>query len=266
MRFAISNGMKIGFFDSGLGGLTILKAVAKELPDYDYIYYGDTANLPYGDKSEEKIFALTKAGVAFLFEQDCALVIIACNTASSETLRKLQDDFLPASYPDRRILGVIIPTIEEMINTKAKRALLLATRRTVESGKYPMELQKHNAKKLTLYSLPMPGLVPQIESGKSDEATKEAIKAIDDEERRVGKVDTVVLGCTHYTKLKDGLRRNYGNRIRFISQDELIPKKLADYLKKHTEIESKLTRGGTRVIKLTAEREDYDQIAAELLT
>ena len=256
--------MKIGFFDSGLGGLTILKTVAKKLPQYDYLYYGDTANLPYGDKTEAEIFNLTKAGIETLFKTDCALVIIACNTASAETLRKLQDDFLVKEYPDRRILGVIIPTIEEMLESGAKRALLLATRRTVESGKYPMELQKHEAKDLTLYSVQMPGLVPLIESGKSDEALLLAKNAIDEEEKRVGEVDTVVLGCTHYTKLAPGLRKHY-ERIKFISQDELIPKKLADYLSRHKEIESKLTRGGTRVIKLTESREDYDQITAELL-
>ncbi len=242
-----------------------MKTVAKELPQYDYLYYGDTANLPYGDKTEAEIFSLTKAGIETLFQADCALVIIACNTASAETLRKLQDDFLAKHYPDRRILGVIIPTIEEMIESGAKRALLLATRRTVESGKYPMELQKHDAKGITLYSVPMPGLVPLIESGKSDEALVLAKVAIDEEEKRVGEVDTVVLGCTHYTKLAPGLRTHYGTRIKFITQDELIPKKLADYLTRHGEIESKLTRGGTRVIKLTAEREDYDQITAELL-
>lgn len=257
--------MKIGFFDSGLGGLTILKTVAKELPQYDYLYYGDTANLPYGDKTEAEIFNLTKAGIETLFQANCALVIIACNTASAETLRKLQDDFLTKHYPDRRILGVIIPTIEEVLDSGARRTLLLATKRTVESGKYPMELEKHNAKDVTLYGVPMPGLVPLIESGKNDEAQKLAKEAIDAGEGRVGEVDTVVLGCTHYTKLKEGLRAHYGSRIRFISQDELIPKKLTNYLARHKEIETKLTKGGTRVIKLTENREDYAQVTAELL-
>ena len=107
--------MKIGFFDSGLGGLTILKAVTQALPSYDYEYFGDTAHVPYGNKSEEEIYELTKAGVEHLFEQECALVIIACNTASAETLRKLQDTFLKEEYPDRNILGVIIPMVEEVL-------------------------------------------------------------------------------------------------------------------------------------------------------
>lgn len=257
--------MKIGFFDSGLGGLIVMKAVAKELPSYDYIYYGDTANLPYGDRTEDEVFELTKMGVKTLFEEGCALVVIACNTASAETLRKLQDNFLVKEYPDRRILGVIIPTIETMLAFGAKRALLLATKRTVQSGKYPMELQKHQADNLTLYSVAMPGLVPLIEGGETNQALRMAKETIDEEEKRVGEVDTVVLGCTHYAKVKEGLRAEYGSRIKFISQDELIPKKLADYLLRHPEIETKLTKGGTRVIKLTQNREDYSKITAEML-
>jgi glutamate racemase len=133
--------MKIGFFDSGLGGLMILKAVAKALPEFDYEFYGDTANLPYGDKSEAAIYELTKQGVEHLFKRDCALVIVACNTASAETLRRLQDEYLPESYPDRRILGVIIPTVEEVMQEKYSNAILLATKRTVESKKYEKELK-----------------------------------------------------------------------------------------------------------------------------
>jgi glutamate racemase len=107
--------MKIGFFDSGLGGLTILKAVVKELPQYDYVYYGDTLHLPYGDKTEEEIFTLTKTGIEYLFEKGCVLVIVACNTASAETLRKLQDSWLLETYPDRKVLGVIVPTLERVL-------------------------------------------------------------------------------------------------------------------------------------------------------
>ena len=257
--------MKIGFFDSGLGGLTILQAVAKELPEYDYLYFGDTANLPYGDKSEETIFSLTKAGVKALFEQNCVLVIIACNTASAETLRKLQDDFLIKEYPDRRILGVIIPTVEEMLETDTKSALLLATRRTVQSGKYQAELNKRSAYHIILCSVATPELVPLIEKGANVEAISLAIKTIDAEQGRVGEVDTVILGCTHYTKLVDGLSAHYGQEINFISQDALIPKKLREYLDNHEEIKSRLSKGATRIIKLTENRGDYDNIIRELL-
>src|SRR3989338_6111066 len=138
--------MKIGFFDSCLGGLITLKAVAKALPQYDYEFYGDTANLPYGGKSEEEIFELTKAGIMHLFKRDCLLVIVACNTASAETLRRLQDGFLKSEYPDHRVLGVIIPTVEELVSGDIKHALLVATKRTVDSGKYERELAKLDRK------------------------------------------------------------------------------------------------------------------------
>ena len=128
--------MNIGFFDSGLGGLLILKAVARALPQYDYIYFGDTANLPYGDKTETEVYELTKAAIEELFNRDCLLVIVACNTASAESIRRIQDTYLKEEYHDRRILGVIVPTVEEVIEKGFKRAILLATTRTVESGKY----------------------------------------------------------------------------------------------------------------------------------
>lgn len=258
------NDYKIGLFDSGLGGLTILKAVTKALPQYDYVFFGDTAHLPLGDKTEEEIFEYTKAGVEELFERDCALVIIACNTASAETMRRLQDTFLPQKYPDRRILGVIIPTVEELIESKSKKALLLATKRTVESGKYGRELLKYGSD-IELHSVATPELVPLIESGKSTEASTAAIKIIEEQLTGVGEIDTVILGCTHYAKFKDDLRRAFGAALKILSQDEIIPHKLALYLENHPEIESRLSRDSTRSIHLSVHRPDYDQIAADLL-
>jgi glutamate racemase len=233
--------MKIGVFDSGLGGLTILDAIHARLPEYDYIYYGDTKNLPYGDKSEDEIYVLTKRAVIELFECDALLVIIACNTASAESLRRLQDTLLVGPYEDRRILGVIIPTIEELIDSGAKRTLLIGTRRTIDSHKYERELEKRDVRNLNLMSVPTPELVPLIESGRMDEAY-----AVLDNHLvpRIGEIDTLILGCTHYTALKGYARTKYGG-LRIISQDEIIPKKLEAYLRKHLEINSRLTRGAT---------------------
>lgn len=253
--------MNIGFFDSGLGGLLILKAVAKALPQYDYVYYADTANLPYGDKSEEEIFKLTKQALDELFLRDCALVVVACNTASAETLRRIQDTYLIEKYPDRRVLGVIVPTIESLHDMKASRALLLATKRTVESGKYERELQKLDSS-IDLASVATPELVPLIESHKLDEALAHAISVIETE---TGKGDVVLLGCTHYTLLKDGLREHFSDTRTFVSQDEVIPYKLADYLDRHPEIASRLTNTGKRQIHLTEHRPDYDRLTAEFL-
>lgn len=252
--------MNIGFFDSGLGGLLILKAVARALPDYDYLYYGDTANLPYGDKSEAEIFALTKAAIGELFKKDCALVIVACNTASAETIRALQDTYLKEEYPDRRILGVIVPTVEEVAELGSSRAMLLATKRTVESGKYERELAKLNPD-ITLTSVAMPTLVPLIEAHKDDEALACA-ESVVGEHAREG--DVVILGCTHYTLLKDELRAKYED-VTFIAQDEVIPKKLASYLGRHDEITSRLTNTGKREIQLSLYRPDYDRLTAEFL-
>jgi glutamate racemase len=251
--------MKIGFFDSGLGGLIALKAVAKDLPQYDYEFYGDTANLPYGDKTEEEIFALTKAGIVHLFNRDCLLVIVACNTASAETLRRLQDGFLKSEYPEHRVLGVIIPTVEELVSADIEHALLVATKRTVDSRKYEVELSKLTEAPL-ITSCATPELVPLIESGEHEAALQSLIATI----KSRGEVDGVILGCTHYSLLKDELRTEFPS-LTVLSQDEIIPDKLTDYLERHPEIKSRLTEGGTRNVYLTDNSSRYDHIIRELL-
>ena len=254
--------MNIGFFDSGLGGLLILKAVAKIMTQYDYIYYGDTANLPYGDKTEEEIYTLTKNAIEGLFKRDCLLVIVACNTASAETLRRIQDTYLKDKYPERRILGVIIPSVEEIVEKHYPRTLLLATKRTVESKKYERELAKLSSDEVELLAIATPELVPLIEAHKIEEAVGIAIKVIEAEAREG---DAVLLGCTHYTLLKEPLRRHFGDTLTFISQDEVIPKKLANYLLRHPELTSQLSNTGKREIVLTEHRADYDRLIAEFL-
>lgn len=255
--------MKIGLFDSGLGGLTILRAVARELPEHDYYYYGDTANLPYGDKSEAEIYAFSVAAMEYLFGQGCTLVVIACNTASAETLRKLQDEYLPAHYPERRILGVIVPTVEVLIEGGVGHPLLIATTRTVESGKYERELQKHGSA-LQLTTRATPDLVPLIEAGKGEEASAKAVAVIDEALQVNPTIDSLVLGCTHYTELKDGLRTHYASRLQIFSQDEIIPEKLREYVARHPELV--VGEGANiRSIHLTEHRPDYDRVIAQLL-
>ena len=256
--------MKIGFFDSGLGGLIVLKAVAKQLPAYDYEYYGDTKNLPYGDRTEEEIYELTKAGMVHLFERDCSLVVIACNTASAETLRRLQDEFLPEQYPTRRILGVIIPVIEEVVESECKRVLMFATKRTVSSGKYHLELGKRNEINTKIEAVATPELVPLLEAGNIVGANAIA-QALIDERMESGGVEGLILGCTHYTLLTEKLREAYGEKLQIFSQAEIIPKKLAEYLQNHPEIETTLSRGGKRNVFLTEHREDYDRHISTLL-
>jgi len=254
--------MNIGFFDSGLGGLTILKAVAKRLPQYSYEYFGDTKNLPYGDKSEEEIYALTKAGVESLFNRDCALVIIACNTASAETLRKLQDEWLPEAFPERKILGVIVPTVEEVIESRCGKVSLIATKRTIDSDKYAVEFKNRAQSPVELTQVATPELVPFIELNELELATTAAIKRI---ETAVGEGDGVILGCTHYTQIKDQLRSHFGNSLQVFSQDEIIPEKLFLYLQNHPEIETQLSQAGARNIHLTQHRPDYDLLIGQFL-
>lgn len=257
----IFTGMKIGLFDSGLGGLTILKAVVERLPQYDYLFYGDTAHLPYGDKTEAEIYALTKVGVKYLFERGAVLVIVACNTASAETVRKLQNEFLPNEYPDRKILGIIVPTIEELSYIQPTRVVLIATKRTVESRKYELELAHKGTGKVELISVATPELVPLIELGELETAAAAAIEKIE----AAGDSAVAVLGCTHYTQIKDRLRSHFKGRRLVISQDEVIPAKLQSYLTAHPEIATKLTHNGERSIHLTQHRPDYDMLMGQFL-
>ncbi len=252
--------MKIGFFDSGLGGLLILKETVKLLSHYDYVYYGDTANLPYGDKTEDEIYEFTKAAIEELFRRDCLLVIVACNTASAESLRKLQDTFIKETYPDRKVLGVIVPTMEAVLDTGKKTALLIATTRTVESGKYERELKKL-ADSIELVSVPAPELVPLIESHEIEAAVERAASTI---EATRGEGEVVILGCTHYVLLKTSLREKFP-MLTILSQDEIIPEKISEYLVRHPEISSRITNTGKREIVLTEHRPDYDRLTAEFL-
>lgn len=252
--------MKIGLFDSGLGGLTIMREVTNSLPEYDYIYYGDTANLPYGNRTEAEIYQLTARGVHELLKRDCALVVIACNTASAETLRTLQDEWLPVHYPDRRILGVIVPAVEAFIDTGKKDVLLIATQRTVDSQKYLRELTNRTSD-FNLVAVATPELVPLIESGNIVDATNIATQYI---EAQGGESEVVILGCTHYTEIKSQLRERFPDKI-FLSQDEIIPQKLAFYLTRHPEIESTLGKTKERTIFLTEDRPDYTRLIETFL-
>jgi len=253
--------MKIGFLDSGLGGVLVLKAVVSTLPQYDYEYYGDTANLPYGDRSEDEIFELVKAGATYLYEKDCALVILACNTASAETLRRLQDEWLPNTYPDRKLLGVIVPVVEEVVKSGVTEVLFIGTKRTIDSGKFGREFTKLQADAVTLSSIATPELVPLIEAGKRGEAVAIAEGVLLGRETLP---EAVILGCTHYALLAETLREKFPS-VKFFTQPDIIPSKVADYLARHNEIADRLTQGRNRTIHLTAHRADYDTLLEGLL-
>lgn len=229
--------MRIGIFDSGLGGLIIAKAIHKLIPEYDYVYLGDTKRVPYGNRSEETIFEFTKEGVDYLLrKENCAIVIIACNTASAKTLRKLQREYLPKHFKDRKVLGVLIPTAEEC--KKFEKVGVIATRGTVASGTFPKELKKVNQKiKVLQNSAPM--LAQLAEEGKNSLAIPFIKKYLSPFLNK--DIDALVLGCTHYPIFKKEIRKIIGKKIKIISQDEIIPKKFKKYLEKHREVTRRLT-------------------------
>lgn len=241
--------MKMGIFDSGLGGLLLLKAIADKLPKYDYIYLGDTQRVPYGGRSQETIYQFTKEAVDYLFRKNCDLVILACNTASTRALRRLQREYIPQHYPNRRVLGVIIPTVEIATNDKEiKRVGVLATQATASSNAFTKEFKKLNPK-VKVYEQAAPLLVPLIENDSlkfADPILSEYIKPLLSKN-----VNVILLGCTHYSILKSKFRKLVGKSIKIISQDELLPTKLENYLKRHPALEKRLSKNGKKQLLVT---------------
>ncbi len=245
--------MKIGIFDSGLGGLVVLKELKRKLPKYDYLYLGDTKNLPYGDKSQAQIFNLTKKAAEYLFQQDCILVIVACNTASSQALRRLQREYLPKSqYRDRKILGIIRPTVEEVKNLRTVG--IIGTSRTVDSKAYVRELKKINPR-IRVIQKATPKLVPMIEGGKLDASVlKTDLKSFAEEQ-----ADGLILGCTHYSLIKKQIQSAFDGRV--ICQDELLPSKLQNYLRRHKPIDRKISRNSRLALSVTKANPRYQKLA-----
>lgn len=248
--------MKIGVFDSGLGGLAILKDIFKVLPQYDYIYLGDNARVPYGGKSAKLIYKYTKKAVEFLFKKGCALVILACNTATATSLRKIQRDYLPKYYPDRRVLGVIRPTVEVAIESGAKRVGVMGTQATIISKKFVAELMKFDDS-IKVYQSACPLLVPIIEEGEIHwEGLRMNLKKYLTPLVR-NKVDLLILGCTHYGLIDKEIKKLVGNKIKLISEGKVVAAKLKNYLQRHLEIESKLRKNKKRMYFVTDYSERY---------
>jgi glutamate racemase len=253
---------KIGVFDSGLGGLFIARALREKLPEYDYLYLGDTLNLPYGRRSAEDIYNLSEKAMRYLFRQGCELIVMACNTASVAALRRLQQEFLVREYPRRRILGVVVPTLETAIEHGAKKIGLIATERTVHSNIYEIELKKINPA-VELYPVATPLLVPLIEHGGEkylDMVLEDYLKPL-----MKAEVEALILGCTHYVILKERIRRLTDGKIDLISQDDIVPEKLADYLKRHPEMEERLSKNRLFEIQATDVNESFKDNACAIL-
>lgn len=252
--------MRIGIFDSGLGGLTIALSIIRRLPEYDYLYLGDTKRLPYGSRSQETIHEFTSQALDYLFERDCQLVILACNTASAEALRRSQQEYLPKRYPDRRVLGVLIPAVEAAVPHAAAGPVgVLATASTVESGSYVRELARLSAGARVVQQA-APLLVPLVENDGLqyvEPILKDYLTPL-----LAAGVQSVILGCTHYCVLKEHVRTLTGLPV--VSQDEVVPDKLADYLARHPEIESRLAKRGERLYGVTDLTCGYASFASRL--
>jgi len=243
--------MRIGVFDSGYGGLTVLEKIRQRLPEYDYIYLGDNARAPYGTRSYELIYNYTWQAVRYLFQQGCALVILACNTASAKALRTIQQNDLPALREDGQVinvLGVIRPTAEVVSRmTTTGHIGVLATPGTVQSGSYPIEFLHQNPS-LSVTQQACPLWVPLIEAGEhtGDGADYFVRQYIDALLAQDDQIDTIVLGCTHYPLLMPKIQEAlHGRNIRVVAQGDLVAASLDDYLHRHGEINGILTRGGT---------------------
>jgi len=234
----------IGVFDSGFGGITILRGIVKALPQYDYLYLGDTARTPYGTRSPEVIYEFTRQAVDFLFSQGCPLIILACNTASAEALRKIQQEYLPKKYPGKRVLGVLIPAAQDAVRVTNGRVGVIATSGTVASEAFVHELKKLDPS-LSIYQQACPLLVPLVEEGeeRSEVAHLLLKKYLAPLQKK--KIDTLVLGCTHYGVLERAIKKIVGAGVHVVSEEKSVPKKLGGYLTDHSALEKKISRGAT---------------------
>ena len=247
--------MKIGVFDSGLGGLVITKALIEALPQYDYLYYGDSAHLPYGDKTSGTILNYTLQAMKYMIQNDCKLIIIACNTATAITLRYIQQRFIPAYAPDVKVLGVVIPTVEVATEQNKTRVGVIATNATVRSQIYTTELLKVNPN-CVVTEIAAPELVPAIENNDFEKARE----IVHHYAACFQNCQSLILGCTHYPLVKEFFRRELPN-MTIVSQDELMGAKLADYLRRHTEIETELTQGCQREFKVSRSDKSAERVA-----
>lgn len=257
----------IGVFDSGYGGLTILSKMREKLPQYDYIFLGDNARAPYGTRSFEVVYEFTLQAVGKLFEMGCQLVIIACNTASAKALRTIQTHDLPQIDPTRRVLGVIRPTVECIQElTKTRHIGVVGTEGTIKSESYPLEIHKLFPD-ITVSSQACPIWVPLVEYNEFAEEGADFFikKYIDKLLEQDAEMDTIILGCTHYPLLLDKIKKNTPPDIQIVPQGELVADSLADYLRRHPEMEEKCTKNGSCTYYTTETAEKFQESASIFL-
>lgn len=255
----------IGVFDSGYGGLTILSAIRKLLPQYDYIYLGDNARSPYGTRSFDVIRDFTTEAVKYLFDEGCPLVILACNTASAKALRDIQQNYLPYSEdPSRRVLGVIRPTAEVVgASSESGHIGILATPGTVSAHSYDAEIKKLYPD-ITVHEQACPMWVPLVEYGESASAGADYFVKLylDELLQQDERIDSIVLACTHYPLLRPKIEPCLPQGVRLISQGDLVAQSLKDYLHRHPEMNERLSQGGKVSYRTTECPDKFEGLAS----
>jgi len=257
----------IGIFDSGYGGLTIFDMIQKRMPEYDYIYLGDNARTPYGPRSFDVVYRFTRQAVMKLFDEGCQLVILACNTASAKALRTIQQRDLSGWDSSRRVLGVIRPTVEAIDSlSKSKHIGVLGTSGTISSLSYTIEIEKMFPHiEVTGEACPM--WVPLVENNEASSPGAdyfiqkhiEHILSVDP------KIDTLILGCTHYPLLIDKIKNFLPKGINILSQGQYVAESLVDYLYRHPEMDERLTKGGKRRFLTTESADKFSETASIFL-
>jgi len=254
----------IGVFDSGYGGLTILGHICKRLPEYDYVYLGDNARTPYGSRSFEIVYQFTRQAVIRLFDEGCPLVILACNTASAKALRSIQQIDLTVSYPSRRVLGVIRPTVEALDTISRTRHIgILGTAGTISSESYTLEIAKLYPD-MTVTGEACPLWVPLVENKEydGDGADYFVRKNLNRLFAADPQIDTLVLGCTHYPLLEQKIRKYLPQGVTIVSQGPLVAESLKDYLRRYPEMAVRLSKNGACRFLTTEAKEKFTETAS----
>lgn len=237
----------IGVFDSGYGGLTVLESIRRLMPQYDYVYLGDNARNPYGTRSFDIVYEYTRQAVRQLFDFGAPLAILACNTASAKALRTIQQNDLPQWDTTRRVLGVIRPSVEAIgLTTKTRHVGILGTQGTVDSESYPMEIRK-TWPDISVHQQACPMWVPLVENGEFDKPGADYFVRQYTEMllAQSPEIDTIILACTHYPLLAPKIRQYLPTGVKLLGQGDIVAHSLQDYLSRHTDMEQRLTRGGS---------------------
>jgi glutamate racemase len=253
----------IGIFDSGFGGLSVMKGIVKELPNYNFIYLGDSARVPYGTRTKETIYKFTKQAIDFLISKNCDLIIFACNTASSDALRLIQKEYIPKKYFGKKVLGVLIPAAEEaVLKTKNGKIGVIATEGTIKSKAFIRELRKIKSN-MEIFQKACPLLVPIVEAGEHNSEIADIVLRKYLKPLLKKKIDTLILGCTHYGILEPKIRKIVGKKVKIISESKIVAQKLKAYLDRHLEVEKKLAKKNKKTFYSTDLTKNFEILGSK---